>query len=50
MTATSSPFSRNETAASAAVGVGQLNELPQPQVWVAFGFVMWNPASCSPSV
>ena len=29
--------------------LGQLNELPQPQVCVAFGFVMWNPAPCSPS-
>ena len=29
---------------------GQLNELPQPQVWVAVGFVMWNPAPCRPSV
>ena len=30
--------------------LGQLNELPQPQVWVAFGLVMWNPAPCRPSV
>jgi hypothetical protein len=28
----------------------QLNEEPQPQVRVAFGFVMWNPAPCSPSL
>jgi hypothetical protein len=25
-------------------GLAQLNELPQPQVLVALGFVMWNPA------
>jgi hypothetical protein len=28
----------------------QLKEDPQPQVRVAFGFVMWNPASFSPSL
>ena len=28
----------------------QLNEEPQPQVRVALGFVMWNPAPCSPSL
>ena len=28
----------------------QLKEDPQPQVRVAFGFEMWNPASFSPSV
>jgi hypothetical protein len=31
-------------------GVAQLNEEPQPQVRVAFGFTMWNPAPCSPSL
>ncbi len=28
----------------------QLNEEPQPQVRVAFGFTIWNPAPCSPSL
>jgi len=28
----------------------QLKEDPQPQVRVAFGFVTWNPAPCSPSL
>jgi hypothetical protein len=28
----------------------QLKEDPHPQVRVAFGFEMWNPASWSPSV
>ena len=31
-------------------GFAQLNEEPQPQVRVAFGFTMWNPASCNPSL
>ena len=31
-------------------GCAQLKEEPQPQVRVAFGFVMWNPASWRPSV
>jgi hypothetical protein len=28
----------------------QLKEEPQPQVRVALGFTMWNPAPCSPSL
>ena len=28
----------------------QLKEEPQPQVRVALGLVMWNPAPCSPSL
>jgi hypothetical protein len=31
-------------------GVDQLKEEPQPQVRVALGFTMWNPAPCSPSL
>ena len=31
-------------------GGAQLKEEPQPQVRVALGFVMWNPAPCSPSL
>jgi len=31
-------------------GVAQLKEEPQPQVRVALGFTMWNPAPCSPSL
>jgi hypothetical protein len=31
-------------------GVAQLKDEPQPQVRVALGFTMWNPAPCSPSL
>ncbi len=30
--------------------IDQLNDDPQPQVRVAFGFEMWNPASFRPSL
>ena len=31
-------------------GLAQLKEDPQPQVRVALGFEMWNPAPCNPSL
>jgi hypothetical protein len=31
-------------------GLAQLKDEPQPQVRVALGFTMWNPAPCSPSL
>ena len=37
-------------AGAAERRVRQLKEEPQPQVRVALGFVMWNPAPCSPSL
>jgi len=32
------------------VRFAQLKEEPQPQVRVALGFTMWNPAPCNPSL
>ena len=37
-------------AGAGAGAVGQLNDEPQPQVRVAFGLEMWNPAPWRPSV
>ena len=45
-TSTSAPLTRSRISGSA----DQLKEEPQPQVRVAFGFVTWNPAPCSPSL
>ena len=41
---------RTKATAGVAEVVAQLKEEPQPQVRVALGFTMWNPAPCSPSL
>lgn len=41
---------RNAASENAAQLKDQLKDEPHPQVRVAFGFEMWNPASLSPSL